>query len=50
MKLQSLERRNPFSNGPGAHAHEENEELFDVLEGVMTLLAGDDYRDAREMA
>jgi hypothetical protein len=49
MKLQSLERIEPFSNGPGAHAHEENEELFDVLEGVMTLLAGDDYRDAREM-
>jgi mannose-6-phosphate isomerase-like protein (cupin superfamily) len=32
--------------GPGAHSHEANEELFYVLEGTMTFLAGDDVVDA----
>lgn len=32
--------------GPGPHSHEANEELFYVLEGTMTFLAGDDVVDA----
>lgn len=32
--------------GPGAHAHEANEELFYVVEGTMTFLVGDRYVDA----
>lgn len=36
----------PGKPGPGAHAHEANEELFYVIEGTMTLLVGDQYIDA----
>jgi mannose-6-phosphate isomerase-like protein (cupin superfamily) len=32
--------------GPGPHSHEANEELFYVLEGTMTFLAGDDVVEA----
>jgi mannose-6-phosphate isomerase-like protein (cupin superfamily) len=32
--------------GPGPHSHEANEELFYVLEGTMTFLAGEDVVDA----
>jgi mannose-6-phosphate isomerase-like protein (cupin superfamily) len=32
--------------GPGPHAHEANEELFYVLEGTMTFLAGEEWVDA----
>ena len=32
--------------GPGAHSHEANEELFYVIEGTMTFLVGDQYIDA----
>ena len=32
--------------GPGAHAHEANEELFYVLEGTMSFLAGEKWIDA----
>ncbi|CAG9622309.1 cupin domain-containing protein [Sutcliffiella rhizosphaerae] len=34
------------SDGPGPHSHEENEELFYVLEGVMTFLIGDNTFEA----
>jgi len=36
----------PLSDGPGPHSHESNEELFYVLEGVMTFLIGDERVDA----
>ena len=32
--------------GPGPHAHEANEELFYVLEGTMSFLAGEKWIDA----
>jgi mannose-6-phosphate isomerase-like protein (cupin superfamily) len=32
--------------GPGAHAHEANEELFYVLEGTMTFLVGTEVVEA----
>lgn len=31
-------------DGPGAHRHEDNEEIFYVLEGVASLLVGDEWR------
>ncbi|MEK3884531.1 cupin domain-containing protein [Paenibacillus sp. PL2-23] len=34
------------SDGPGPHSHEENVELFYVLEGVMTFLVGEDTVEA----
>jgi mannose-6-phosphate isomerase-like protein (cupin superfamily) len=34
------------SKGPGAHFHEENDEIFYVLEGVMSFLVGDSWVDA----
>lgn len=34
------------SDGPGAHAHNENDEVFYVLEGTMTFLIGDQWIDA----
>ena len=36
----------PQKPGPGAHSHEENEELFFVIEGTMTFLVGDQHVDA----
>jgi mannose-6-phosphate isomerase-like protein (cupin superfamily) len=35
----------PGEPGPGAHAHENNEELFYVIEGTLTFLVGDQYVD-----
>ena len=35
----------PGKPGPGAHAHENNEELFYVIEGTLTFLVGDQYVD-----
>lgn len=35
----------PFSKGPGAHSHEEDDVFF-VLEGTMSFLIGDEWRDA----
>jgi mannose-6-phosphate isomerase-like protein (cupin superfamily) len=32
--------------GPGPHSHEANDELFYVLEGTMTFLAGEDLVEA----
>lgn len=36
----------PHSAGAGAHLHEENDEIFYVLEGVASLLIGDRWLDA----
>ena len=36
----------PNSDGPGAHLHEENDEVFYVLEGVTSFLVGDIWVDA----
>lgn len=33
----------PHSAGPGAHLHEENEEVFYVLEGQTTFLIGEEW-------
>jgi mannose-6-phosphate isomerase-like protein (cupin superfamily) len=33
-------------SGPGPHSHEENVEIFYVLEGTMSFLAGDDWIEA----
>ncbi len=36
----------PHAKGPGAHAHEANDEIFYVLEGVASILAGDAWLEA----
>jgi mannose-6-phosphate isomerase-like protein (cupin superfamily) len=36
----------PGQPGPGAHAHDENDELFYVINGTMTFLVGDVHVDA----
>lgn len=36
----------PHSEGPGAHSHAENDEIFYVLEGKASFLAGETWRDA----
>lgn len=36
----------PNSDGPGAHLHEENDEVFYVLEGTTSILIGDKWIDA----
>lgn len=36
----------PGKPGPGAHAHDANEELFYVIAGTMTFLVGDQHVDA----
>jgi mannose-6-phosphate isomerase-like protein (cupin superfamily) len=36
----------PQSAGPGPHAHESNEELFLITEGVMSVRVGDQWIDA----
>lgn len=38
----------PNSAGPGAHAHEENDEVFYVLEGTTSFLIGDRWIDAHK--
>lgn len=38
----------PNADGPGAHQHEENDEVFYVLEGVTTFLIGDKWIDAEK--
>jgi len=38
----------PDSGGPGAHSHEENDEVFYVLEGTTTFLVGDKWIDANK--
>ncbi len=36
----------PNSTGPGAHSHEENDELFLVLEGRPSILVGETWHDS----
>ena len=36
----------PQKPGPGAHKHDENEELFYVLEGVASMLVGEEWIEA----
>jgi mannose-6-phosphate isomerase-like protein (cupin superfamily) len=36
----------PRSEGPGAHTHDANDELFYVLEGTAAMLVGDIWHDA----
>ncbi len=36
----------PNSGGPGAHLHEENDEVFYVIEGTVTFLVGERWVDA----
>jgi mannose-6-phosphate isomerase-like protein (cupin superfamily) len=36
----------PNSDGPGTHSHEDNDEVFYVLEGKATFLMGDQWVDA----
>jgi mannose-6-phosphate isomerase-like protein (cupin superfamily) len=36
----------PHSSGPGPHSHPDNDDIFYVIEGVMSLLVGDDWVDA----
>ena len=38
----------PNSEGPGAHLHEDNDEVFYVLEGTMSFLAGEKWVDAKK--
>lgn len=38
----------PNSEGPGAHLHEGNDEVFYVLEGTPSLLIGDQWIEAQE--
>jgi len=37
----------PQTTGPGAHAHDENIELFYVIEGVTSILAGAEWLERR---
>ena len=36
----------PGADGPGAHAHEGNDEIFYVIAGTVSFLAGEDWLDA----
>jgi len=36
----------PNSNGPGAHQHEDQDQVFYVLEGTISILAGDKWIEA----
>ncbi len=38
----------PNSGGPGAHLHEDNDEVFYVLEGTISILIGDNWIDAEK--
>ncbi|SKB69895.1 Cupin domain-containing protein [Parapedobacter luteus] len=38
----------PNSDGPGAHLHEANDEVFYVLEGTVTFLVGEKWADAEK--
>lgn len=40
----------PKSDGVGAHQHEENDEVFYVLEGTVSFLTGDKWIDAEKGA
>lgn len=36
----------PYTDGPGAHSHESNHDVFYVLEGTASILIGDKWLDA----
>ena len=36
----------PYTDGPGAHSHENNHDIFYVLEGTASILIGDTWIDA----
>jgi len=36
----------PKSDGPGAHSHEANDEIFRIIEGTMSVLVGENWVDA----
>ena len=36
----------PNSDGPGAHSHEANDEIFRIIEGTMSVLVGEHWIDA----
>ncbi len=36
----------PEADGPGAHLHETNDEIFYVIEGTASILAGTEWREA----
>ena len=36
----------PNSDGPGAHSHEANDEIFRIVEGTMSVLVGGKWIDA----
>ena len=36
----------PHSSGPGPHSHADHDDIFYVIEGVMSLRVGDDWVDA----
>ncbi|MCR6639901.1 MAG: cupin domain-containing protein [Sporocytophaga sp.] len=38
----------PNSDGPGAHSHEDNDEVFYMLEGTISFLVGDKWIDANK--
>ncbi len=40
----------PNSDGPGAHLHQANDEIFYVLEGTASLLVGEQWIDATKGA
>lgn len=40
----------PHSDGPGTHLHEENDEVFYVLEGTVSMLIGDKWIEAEKGA
>jgi mannose-6-phosphate isomerase-like protein (cupin superfamily) len=41
-------RLEPGSDGPGAHSHEANDEIFRIVEGTMSVLVGDKWIEAPE--
>lgn len=38
----------PHTEGPGAHLHEANEEIFYILEGCMSVMIGDKWIEAEK--
>ncbi|MCB0701238.1 MAG: cupin domain-containing protein [Candidatus Kapaibacterium sp.] len=38
----------PNSDGPGEHQHEDNDEVFYVLEGTISIMVGDKWIDAEK--
>ncbi len=39
-------RLQPMTDGPGAHSHEANDEIFRIVEGTMSVLVGERWVDA----